>query len=105
MECRSLMDYERQSVPCRERVHIVSPMRDFSIRNFHDRAEAILVGRARCENCPMDLIFDDDCSSAIRLVDDQLICGFEFDVVAIAFELSHQGGAPLNDARPTWEFI
>ena len=53
----------------------------------------------------MDLIFDDDNTSVVCLVGNQLIGRLKLDVVAIAPELSHQIGAPLDNARPTSDVV
>ena len=52
----------------------------------------------------MNLIFDDD-TAIVCLVDNQLIGGLKLDVVAIAPELDHQIGAPLDNARPTSDVV
>ena len=45
-------------------------------------------------------------SAVVRFVGNQiLICGLKFNVVAIAFELGHQIGAPLDDSRPTGKVV
>jgi hypothetical protein len=48
----------------------------------------------------MDLIFDDDNTSVVCLVGNQLVGRLKLDVIAIAPELSHQVGASLDNARP-----
>ena len=53
----------------------------------------------------MDFIFDHDDTAAFCLVGNQLIGGLKLDVVAIALELGHQLGAPLDNARPTGEVV
>jgi hypothetical protein len=80
----------RQCVPGRERVHIVSPVRDFPVFNLDDRTKPIVVLHACREDGPMDLIFDDDDTAVVRLVGNQLIGRLKLDVVAIASELGHQ---------------
>ena len=52
----------------------------------------------------MDLIFDDD-TAVVGLVDNQLVGRLKRDVVAIAPELGHQIGAPLDNARPTSDVV
>ncbi len=41
------MNARRQCVPGRERVHVVSPMRDFLVFNLDDRAKTIVILHAR----------------------------------------------------------
>ena len=53
----------------------------------------------------MDFIFDHDDTAIVRLMDNQLVGGLQLDVVAIALELSHQFGAPLDNPRPSGEFV
>jgi len=53
----------------------------------------------------MDFIFDDDDTTVVCLVGNQLIGRLQLDVVAIAPELGHQLGAPLDNARPTGEVV
>ena len=53
----------------------------------------------------MDLVFEDDNTAVVCLVSNQLIGGLKRDVVDIAPELGHQGGSPLNKARPTGEVV
>ena len=53
----------------------------------------------------MDLIFDDDDTAVVCLMDNQLIGRLKLDVVAIAPELGHQIGAPLDNARPTSDVV
>jgi hypothetical protein len=53
----------------------------------------------------MNLIFDDDDTSFVCLVDNQLIGGLKRDVVAIAPELYHQIGARPHNARPTSQVV
>ena len=53
----------------------------------------------------MDLVFDDDDTAVIRLVGNQLVGRLKLDVFAIALELGHQIGAPLDNARPTGEVV
>ena len=53
----------------------------------------------------MDFIFDDDDTAVVCLVGNQLIGRLKLDVVAIAPELGHQIGAPLDNARPTGEVV
>jgi hypothetical protein len=53
----------------------------------------------------MDFVFDDQDTAAVRLVGSQFIGRLKLDVVAIAFELGHQIGAPLDNARPTRKVI
>jgi len=53
----------------------------------------------------MDLVFDDDHTAVVCLVGNQLIGGLKCDVIDIAPELAHQGGSPLDNARPTGEVI
>jgi hypothetical protein len=53
----------------------------------------------------VDFVFDDDDTSVVRLVDDQIVGGAEFDAVAVADELGHQIGAPADDPRPTGEVV
>ena len=55
-----LASARRQCVPGRERVHIVSPVRDFPIFNLDDRAKSIVVFHACREHSSLDFIFDDD---------------------------------------------
>ena len=53
----------------------------------------------------MDFIFDDDDTTVLRLVNNQLIGRLKLDIVTIALELGHQIGAPLDNARPTGEVV
>jgi hypothetical protein len=53
----------------------------------------------------MDFVFDDQDSPVVRLVGNQLIGRLELNTVAIAFELVHQIGAPLDNARPTGKVV
>jgi hypothetical protein len=46
-----------------------------------------------------------DCDAALCRVGDQVIGRFNLNVVAIAFELSHQIGAPPNSTRPTSDVV
>jgi hypothetical protein len=41
------------------RVHVVSPMNDFSVLNRDDRNELVAVGRTARENCPVHFVFED----------------------------------------------
>jgi hypothetical protein len=53
----------------------------------------------------MDFIFDDEDTAVVCLVGNQLVGGLKLDVVAIAPELGHQIGAPLDNARPTGKVV
>jgi len=53
----------------------------------------------------MDFIFDDQDTAVVCIVANQLIGRLKLDVVAIALELGHQLGAPLDNARPTGEVV
>jgi hypothetical protein len=53
----------------------------------------------------MDLVFDDDNTAVVCLVGNQLIGGLKRDVIDIAPELAHQGGSPLDNARPTRKVV
>jgi hypothetical protein len=53
----------------------------------------------------MDFIFDDQDTAVVCLVGNQLIGRLKLDVVAIALELGHQIGAPLDNARPAGEVV
>jgi len=53
----------------------------------------------------MDLVFDDETTAVVCLVGNQLIGGLKRDVIDIAPELAHQGGSPLDDARPAGEVV
>jgi hypothetical protein len=53
----------------------------------------------------MDFIFNDYDTAVIRLVGNQLAGRLKLDVFAIALELGHQIGAPLDNARPTGEVV
>jgi hypothetical protein len=53
----------------------------------------------------MDFIFDDEDTAVVCLVGNQLIGRLKLDVVAIAPELGHQIGAPLDNARPTGKVV
>jgi hypothetical protein len=63
-----LASARRQCVPGRERVHIVSPVRDFPIFNLDDRAKSIVVFHACREHRPLDFIFDDDDPAIVGFV-------------------------------------
>jgi hypothetical protein len=63
----------RQCVPGRERVHVVSPMRDLVVFDLDNRAEPIVVFHARCEDRPVNLVFDDNDMAAVYLMGNQLI--------------------------------
>src|ERR1700744_5021908 len=69
----------RQGIPCRERIHVVSPARDLAVLDHDDRAEPIVIFGAGRTDCPMDLVFDDDDAVVVCLVDNQLIGGMELD--------------------------
>src|SRR6266481_6504626 len=90
----------RQCVPGGERVHVVSPVRDFPVFNPDDRAEPIVVFSARREDLSVDLVFDDGETTVVCLVDYQSISGLKRDVVDIAPELGDQVSAPLDHGRP-----
>ena len=49
----------------------------------------------------MNFVLDDDATTIVCSVDNQLIGRLKRDVVAIALELRHQIGAPSDHARPT----
>jgi hypothetical protein len=70
----------RQCIPGREGVHVVSPVRDLPVFNLDYRAEPIVVFRACRKDGPMDLVFDDDNTAVVCLVDDQPIGGLKHDV-------------------------
>jgi hypothetical protein len=53
----------------------------------------------------MDFILDNDDTAIVCLVCNQLIGRLKLDAVSIAFELGHQIGTPLDDARPTGEVV
>jgi len=53
----------------------------------------------------MDFIFDDEDTAVVYLVGNQLIGRLKLDAVAIASELGHQIGAPLDNARPTGKVV
>jgi hypothetical protein len=53
----------------------------------------------------MDFIFDDEDTAVVCLVGNQLIGRLKLDAVAIAPELGHQIGAPLDDARPAGKVV
>jgi hypothetical protein len=53
----------------------------------------------------MDFIFDNDDAAVVCLVGDQLIGRLKLDIVAIAFELGHQIGAPLDNAGPAGKVV
>jgi hypothetical protein len=53
----------------------------------------------------MDLVFDDDNTAVVCLVGNQPIGGLKRDVIDIAPELAHQGGSPLDNARPTRKVV
>jgi hypothetical protein len=53
----------------------------------------------------MDFIFDDNDATVVCLVGNQLISRLKPNVVAIAPELGHQIGAPLDNARPTGDVV
>ena len=53
----------------------------------------------------MDLVFEDDETTVVCLVDNQSIGGLKRDVVDIAPELGHQAGPALDNARPTGEVV
>jgi len=53
----------------------------------------------------MYFVLDDDDMAIVSVVDNQLIGGLEFDVVAIALKLVHQIGTPLDNARPTRKLV
>jgi hypothetical protein len=100
-----LVSLRSQCVPGRERIHVISPMRDLSLLELNDRAKPIAVIYARREDLPMDLVFDDDDAAVACLVDDQLIGTLKGDVVDVAPERGHQVGPPLNDARPPRDVV
>jgi hypothetical protein len=78
---------------------------DFLVFNLDDRAEAIVVLHVGREDGPMDFILDDHDTTVVRLVGNQLVGGLKLDIVAIAPELSHQIGAPSDNARPTGDVV
>ena len=53
----------------------------------------------------MDFVFDDQGTAVVCPVGNQLVGRLKLDTVAIAPELGHQIGAPLDDARPTGEVV
>jgi hypothetical protein len=53
----------------------------------------------------MDFILDDDDTTVVRLVGNQLIGRLKLDVVAITPELNHQISAPVDNARPTGNLV
>jgi hypothetical protein len=53
----------------------------------------------------MDFILDDDDTTVVRLLGNQLIGRLKLDVVAITPELNHQIGAPVDNARPTGNLV
>ena len=53
----------------------------------------------------MDLVFEDDETTVVGLVGNQLIGGLNRDVVDIAAELGHQAGPALDNTRPTGEIV
>src|SRR6202043_1973169 len=61
----------RQCIPGRERVHVVSPVRDPPVFDRDDRAEPIVVLHARREDCPTDLVFNDEDMTVVCLMDNQ----------------------------------
>lgn len=53
----------------------------------------------------MDLVFDDDETTVVRLVGNQRVGGLKCDVVNIAPELGHQVGPRPDNARPAGEVV
>src|SRR5580704_13310233 len=53
----------------------------------------------------MNLVFDHDNTAVVCLVGNQLTGGLKRDIIDIAPELGHQGGSPLDNARPTGELV
>jgi hypothetical protein len=63
------------------RVHIVSPMRDFPILKLNDGAKSVVVFPACREDCPMNLVLNDNDMTSVRCVDHQVIRGAQLDDV------------------------
>ena len=53
----------------------------------------------------MDFIFHDDDTTVVCLVGNQLVGRLKLDVVAVASELDHQIGAPLDHAGPPGDVV
>ena len=53
----------------------------------------------------MNLVFDDDDTTIVCLVDDQLVGGLKFDVFAIAPEPGHQIGASPDNSGPAGDLV
>ena len=53
----------------------------------------------------MNFILDNQDTAVVCLMGNQLIGRLKFDVVAIAPELGHQIGAPLDNTGPTGEVV
>src|ERR1700678_3491976 len=100
-----LANTRRQGVPGSKRVHIVAPVRNFSVLDFYDRTKSIVVLDACREDRPMYFVFDDDDTAAVCFESNQFIGGLELDVVAIAPKSGHQIGASLDNARPTGKVV
>jgi hypothetical protein len=75
-------------------------MRDFAILKLNDGAKSVVVFRACREDSPMNLILNDDDMTSVRCMDNQIICGAQFDDVDVTPEPIHQVGSSPNDARP-----
>jgi hypothetical protein len=59
-------------------------MRDLSVRDLDDRAEPIVVFHACRNGGPMDLVFDDDHTTGICLMDNQLVGRLKRNGIAAA---------------------
>jgi hypothetical protein len=94
-----------QGVPGCERVHLVPPMYDLSAFDLDHRVEPVVVFHAGRDDCPMDLVFDDDHAAVVRLVDNQLIGRVKRDAIDLAPKCGHQIGPPLYHARPTGNVV
>src|SRR5580704_1748588 len=94
-----------EGIPCRERVHVVPPVRDLALADVDDGAEAIVVGGAVRQDRAVDLVLDDDHAFAVCLVDDEMVGSVELDGLDVTAKLAHERGASAHDTRPSPEVV
>jgi hypothetical protein len=94
-----------QRCPGSERVHVVSPMDDFSVLNRDDRDEPIVVGCATRKNLAAYFVFEDHDAIILAAMRDKCVAGVKLDRLAVSAEACYQIGSTSNRQRPTGEAI
>lgn len=94
-----------QCPPRGQRIHVVSPVRNSSICNRHDRDQPIFIGFSRFENRAVHLIFDHHDAAVSAGMHDKTIRGVDTNAFAVPGRRRHETDSSLNHLRPTWKVI